>query len=93
MIRFVVRQVDLEQIKPLVDRLVETQPRRQQVGCADPAGVDRPRTIRDFILDVGCGHLGPIRTASIRLLLSPGKAPLACLKLSSYLGDRLNLLV
>jgi len=39
-IRFVVGQVDLEQIKPLVDLLVEAQPLHQQVSRPDAAGVD-----------------------------------------------------
>jgi hypothetical protein len=59
--------------------LIETQPLHQQVRRADAADAYRPGAIRDLVLDIGRGHLGPIRPAAIRLLQSPGDSPLACL--------------
>ena len=65
MIRFVIRQMQFQQMQLLIDRLYQTGLPCQKVHGPDPAIGQTAGTISNFIMNVGCtehrpGLLGPV---------------------------------
>ena len=82
----VVGQMDFQQPKVTVDRLIEPHLLREQVHGTDAAGSGCPRAIDDFIVDVRGGHDRLVAPAVVVLVQPAGDPPLASFDLSSYLG-------
>ena len=84
-VRFGVRQVDLENIHRLVDPLIQFQSFHHLMNHADPTCRDRLRPIRNLI--VGCSMRKSSDTVTQpRLIQSLLDASLACGQFPSYLG-------
>ena len=76
--------MQFQQPDVFVDRLVQTEPFDHLINQADPTGGNRLRSLRDFIMDVGCRENGAV-FAQLPLIQSFLNATLACGQLSSYL--------
>src|SRR5208283_3477536 len=64
-VRFVVGQMDFQQLQAAVDRFIESELPRQQVYRPDATDCGRPRAVGNLIVDVRGGHDGPVATAVV----------------------------
>ena len=96
-IRFVIRQMDLEQVQPLVDGVDEANAFGEKVKGADAAVSDGAVALADLVMDVAGGEDGSVRgdrrpLAARPFFEPPLNSPLASFQLSSYLGIHSKLL-
>jgi hypothetical protein len=91
-VRLVVRQVDLQQMKTVIDRPIQAQVFDQEVHRADPARTNRLGSASDLVGDVRRGKFRPRRRRPFRLLQPPGDSLLACFQLPAYFGFHSKLL-
>ena len=71
-----VRQVNLEQAKAIVDRPIKPQLPDQQMHCIDAAGVDCPSPLGDLVVNVRSGKFRPLRGRAINAFQPPGDSSL-----------------
>ena len=86
MVRFVIGEMDLQQLQMTINRLVESQLPDQKMHRPDSTGGSRPRAFGDLIVDVGGRHHRPVASPVVILVQPSGDSPLASLNLFSYLG-------
>ena len=92
-VRLVVRQVDLQQMKTVIDRPIQAQVFDQQVHRADPARTNRLGSSIVLVGDVLRCKFRPRRRRPFRFLQPPGDSLLACFQLPTYFGYHSKLLL
>src|SRR5215468_5460839 len=86
MIRFVVRQMDLEEMQPLIDGVDETEAPCQGVDGADAAVGQTSAAVGNFIVDFRGGEHRLVHLADLGFVEPANNAALAVYQLLSYLG-------
>src|SRR3954452_4129764 len=86
MVRFMVGEMNLQQVQALVDGFDEAQSPCQGMEGADAAVGQAATAVGDVIVDIGGGEQRPIPLADLGFVESPVHAALAVGELLSYLG-------
>ena len=92
MIGLMIRQMDLEQVKPFVDGAGEAKAVAQKVQCADAAVSDAAAALGELVMDVGGGKDGLVEIVEFVLVETILYSALAGLQLASYLNVHSKLL-
>src|SRR5271170_60066 len=84
MVRFMIGQVDFQQLQAAVDGIGEAESAGEGVKQADAAAGDAASAPGDFVMDVARGHHGLGAATQVFLVQTPLDAALAVGQFSSY---------
>ena len=86
MIRFVIGQVDLEEVESLIDGVDEAQTSSQEMKGANAAVANAAGALGDFVMDIAGRQDRPCGVVDARFVEAPLQTALATSQLLSYLG-------